>query len=340
MDGSDVEAAARQAGRYRGGVVLAEVVRSGFVEGFHRGSIAVLDASGRLVASAGDPGGAVFPRSSNKLMQAVAMLDAGLQPADEAELALVAASHLGEPMHTRRVKAMLDRAGLGAESLACPPDLPGAEAVRLDLLRAGGGPDRLFMNCSGKHAGMLLTCLAAGWPTAGYTAAGHPLQRAIRGAVEELAGEPVAATGVDGCSAPVMAISLTGLARAFLAAVTAPSGTSPRRVADAMRTHPELMSGTGAPDARLMAAAPGLLSKSGAEGVAAVAVPGVGAVAVKIDDGAGRARLPVVVAALGRLGIAGDHLAAIADTPVLGGGAPVGSVRAIPALVPAGTATG
>lgn len=328
------------AGTYAGGEILAEVVRSGFVEGLHRGSVAVLDAAGRLVASAGDPHGAVFPRSSNKLMQAVGMLDAGLRPLDDAELAVVAASHLGEPRHTDRVQAMLERAGLTVEALACPPDLPGSEAVRLRVLRAGAGPDRLFMNCSGKHAGMLLTCLAAGWPIAGYTDADHPLQQVLRQAVERLAGEPVAATGVDGCGAPVLAISLTGLARAFLAAVTSQAGSTPRRVADAIRANPELVSGAGAPDAALMTALPGLLSKSGAEGVAAVAIPGAGALAVKIDDGAARARLPVVVAALARLGVSNDALAQLAQTPVHGGGRTVGGVRAVPALASSGPATG
>lgn len=322
----------QQAGKYQGGVILAEVVRSGFVEGFHSGSIAVLDAQGALVAFAGDPHGAIFPRSSNKLMQAVAMLDAGLQVADDAELALVAASHFGEPMHTDRVAAMLARAGLTAEALACPPDLPIADDVRLELARSGRGPERVFMNCSGKHAGMLLTCLAAGWETVGYTEPTHPLQQAVRRAVERLAGEPVAALGVDGCSAPVMAISLAGLARAFLTAVSAPAGSNPRRVADAMRAHPELISGTGATDARLMAAVPGLLSKSGAEGVSAVAVPGVGAVAVKVDDGAARARLPVLVAALGWLKVAGEELDGLAESPLLGGELTVGGVRPVSVL--------
>jgi len=335
-----VDAVSGQAGRYRGGVVLAEVVRSGFVEGVHRGSIAVLDAQGRLVAAAGDPAGAVFPRSSNKLMQATAMLAAGFRPVDDAELALVAASHHGEPMHTERVRAMLDRAGLPVDALACPPDLPGSDEVRLQLQCAGTGPDRVFMNCSGKHAGMLLTCLAAGWPTAGYAEPDHPLQLAVRAMVEQLAGERVAAIGVDGCGAPVMALSLTGLARAFLAGVDGEPGSDPRRVADAMRAHPELVSGTGASDARLMAAVPGLLGKSGAEGVAAVAIPAVGAVAVKLDDGAARARLPVLVAALGALGVAGDVLDELADTPVFGGGRRVGGVHAVAPLEPTGTTTG
>ena len=312
------------AGRYAGGVLVAEAVRSGFVESFHHGSVAVLDATGSLVAAAGDPRGAIFPRSSNKLMQATAMLRAGFAPSDEAELALAAASHHGEPMHTERVAAMLARAGLGTEALACPADLP----IDPEARRQAGSPERIFMNCSGKHTAMLLTCLAAGWPIAGYTDPEHPLQQALRQEVERLSGEAVAATGVDGCGAPVLAISLTGLARAFWNAVSAPHAAFERRVADAMRAHPELVSGTGAADARLMRAVPGLLSKSGAEGVAAVAVPGVGAVALKVDDGGERARLPVMVEALTHLGLRSEELAAVGRTPLLGGGRPVGMVRA------------
>ncbi|MCW5951515.1 MAG: asparaginase [Propionibacteriaceae bacterium] len=318
------------AGRYAGGALVAEVVRSGFVEGCHRGSVAVLDSTGSLVAAVGDPQGAIFPRSSNKLMQATAMLRAGFTPSDEAELALAAASHHGEPMHTERVTAMLARAGLTPEALICPADLP----IDPEARRRASSPSRVSMNCSGKHTGMLLSCLAAGWPIDGYAEPSHPLQQAVQREIERLSGEAIAATGVDGCGAPVLAISLTGLARAFWNAVSAPQGTPERRVADAMRAHPELVSGTGAADARLMRATPGLLSKSGAEGVAAVAVPGFGAVALKVDDGAERARLPVVVEALAYLGLHGEELAAAGETPLLGGGRPVGAVRARAAIGP------
>ncbi len=320
----------QQAGRYQGGAPVAEAVRSGFAESFHHGSVAVLDAGGRLVAAAGDPHGAVFPRSSNKLMQAVGMLRVGFAPADDAELALTAASHHGQPMHTERVRAMLTRAGLSPDALACPADLP----IDPETRRQVALPEPLYMNCSGKHTGMLLTCVAAGWPVDGYTDPSHPLQQALRREVERLSGETVAATGVDGCGAPVLAISLTGLARAFLAAVDAAAETPERRVADAMRRHPELVSGTGAADARLMRAIPGLLSKQGAEGVAVAAVPGVGAVALKVDDGAERARLPVMVAALAWLGLRGEQLDAVGAAPVLGGGRPVGAIRALDAIGP------
>ncbi|MFC7547286.1 asparaginase [Plantactinospora sp. GCM10030261] len=314
---------------YEGGVPLAEVVRSGFVEGLHRGSVVVLDASGAVRAAAGDVASPVFPRSCGKPLQAVGMLRAGLRLADPADLALVAASHDGEDFHETRVRALLATAGVTESALRCPPDLPLGEAARTALLRAGGGPTRLRMNCSGKHAGMLLTCLAAGWPVDGYWRPEHPLQERLRATVTELTGESVAAVGVDGCGAPVLAVSLTGLAGAFLRLVAAAPGSPERAVADAMRDHPEQVGGTDARDTRLMAGVPGLLAKFGAEAVQAVAIPGVGAVAIKVDDGAPRALMPVLASALGRLGVTAPVLGELADQPVYGGGEPVGAVRAI-----------
>jgi len=190
------------------------------------------------------------------------------------------------------------------------------------------------MNCSGKHAAMLATCVTAGWPTASYTDPGHPLQAEIRRAVERLTGETVAAVGVDGCGAPLFGLSLTGLARAFSALVRADPGTPERRVADAMRAHPEWTSGTARPERALMEAVPGLLLKSGAEGVEALALADGRAVAFKIDDGAARARPAVTVALLRALGagddpaVEADTLAELARPPVLGGGRVVGEIRA------------
>ncbi|MFG3683586.1 asparaginase [Micromonospora chalcea] len=312
---------------YEGGVPLAEVVRSGFVEGVHRGSVVVLDAAGAPVAGAGDVTSPIFPRSSNKPMQAIGMLRAGLPLTDPADVALVAASHAGEEFHIERVTALLRDAGLTGDALHCPPDLPVGEAAREAVLRAGGGPARVLMNCSGKHAGMLRTCLAAGWPLDGYWRPEHPLQQRLTATIEEFTGERAAAVGVDGCGAPVLAVSLTGLARAFLRLVDAEPGTVERTVADAMRTYPELVGGTQAEDTRLMRGVTGLLAKIGAEGVIAAAVPGVGAVALKIDDGAARARMPVLASALSRLDVRAPILTEYAETPVLGGGLPVGATR-------------
>ncbi|WP_433388035.1 asparaginase [Micromonospora sp. KLBMP9576] len=312
---------------YEGGSPLAEVVRSGFVEGVHRGSVVVLDAAGATVAGAGDVTSPVFPRSCSKPMQTVGMLHAGLALTDPADVALVSASHAGEEFHLARVGALLARAGLDESALGCPPELPVGDEARAAVLRAGGGPSRTQMNCSGKHSGMLLTCLAAGWPLDGYWHPEHPLQQRLRDAIEEFTGEPAAAVGVDGCGAPVLAVSLTGLAGAYLRLVSAEPGSVPRAVADAMRAHPDLVGGTLADDSRLMRGVPGLLAKIGAEGVLAAAMPGVGAVALKIDDGAGRARTPVLVSALRRLGVDAPVLAEYAETPLFGGGLPVGAIR-------------
>jgi L-asparaginase II len=299
-------------------VIVAEVVRSGFVESVHHGSVAVLGGSG-----AGDVTSPIFPRSSNKPMQTVGMLRSGLVPADDADLAVISGSHWGEPFHVRRVRDILAAAGLTTDALRCPVSLPLSEPERDAWLRAGGAPERVLMNCSGKHAGMLATCVVNGWSLEDYLDPKHPLQVAMAEAVTDLAGEPIAATGVDGCGAPVFAFSLTALARAFARLVEAAPGTPERRVADAMRAHPELVAGTGADDTVLMRAVPGLLAKGGAEGVVVVAVPGVGAVAIKIEDGAMRARTPVLLSALRRLGVTVPTM----REPVLGGGEPVGEVR-------------
>jgi L-asparaginase II len=301
-------------------MIVAEVVRSGFVESVHHGSIAVLGGDDR-----GDVTTPVFPRSSNKPLQTVGMLRSGLIPRDDSDLALISGSHYGEPLHVRRVRDILEAAGLEPGALRCPAALPFSEVARYDWVRAGGGPESIMMNCSGKHAGMLATCVANGWPLESYLDPGHPLQVAIAEAVTDLSGEPIAAVGVDGCGAPVFAFSLTALAGAFRRLVEAEPGSHERRVADEMRAHPELVAGTGADDTVLMGAVPDLLIKGGAEGVVAAAMPGVGAVAIKIEDGGQRARTPVLLAELRRLGVKVPML----EELVLGGGEPVGEVRAV-----------
>ncbi|SDT75762.1 asparaginase [Actinoplanes derwentensis] len=300
-------------------MIVAEVVRSGFVESTHHGVVAVLGGE-----SLGDVASPFFPRSSNKPLQTVGLLTSGLVPREEADLALMSGSHDAEPFHVERVRAMLAAAGLGPEALRCPADLPLNTDARDAWLRGGGAAEPILMNCSGKHAGMLATCVVNGWPLESYLDVDHPLQKALGDAVSRLAGEPIAALGVDGCGAPIFAISPLGLARAFQQLVEAGPGTPERRVADAMRANPTLVAGTGTDDSVLMAAVPGLLVKKGADGVAAAAMPGFGAVALKISDGAARARGPVLIAALRRLGLE------IGDFPevVLGGGLPVGEVRA------------
>ena len=313
--------------------MLAEVVRSGFVESRHRGAALILGADGQPAWVAGQVTEPMFPRSASKPMQAAAMLRCGLD-LDGKLLALAAASHSGEDFHVAGVREILSRAGLPESALQCPPALPMDEASQREILSHGGGPDRVHMNCSGKHAAMLASCVAAGWPTGSYRDPGHPLQLAIRATIEDLAGEPVTATGVDGCGAPLFALSLTGLARAFQAMVTAPPATPERKVADAMRAYPEWTSGTTRAERALMTAVPGLLVKSGAEGVDGLALADGRAIAVKVEDGAARALPPVAVALLGRLGVATGPAAAataldeIAHVPVIGGEETVGWIRA------------
>jgi L-asparaginase II len=306
--------------------VVAEVVRSGFAESRHRGAVAGLDADGGQVISVGRTDVPFLPRSANKPLQATAMLRLGLN-LDAELLALAAASHSGEDFHVDGVRKILSGAGLSEQDLRCPVSWPLHVPTAHRLIAAGEGMSRIRMNCSGKHAAMLATCAANGWPTASYTDPGHPLQQAIRGTIEELAGEKSTATGVDGCGAPLFALTLSGLARAFRTLVLAEPGTPERRVADAMCAYPEWTSGTDRDERRLMNAVPGLLLKSGAEGVDAFAFGDGRAGAIKIDDGAQRARIPVTVALLRQLGLGvPDELATV---PVTGGDAVVGEVHAV-----------
>ena len=316
---------------------LVRVYRSGFHEGSHFGSVVITDVDGSVLHQRGDVGTPVFPRSSSKPFQAVAMLGSGADLVG-ADLALAAASHSGEPMHVDRALAMLARAEVTEDDLRCPPALPMAEADKLAVLAAGGGPRRIYMNCSGKHAGMLTACVAHDWPTEGYLDADHPLQLRVADEVTRLSGEKPSAVGIDGCGAPLFAISLTALARGFGAVNAAAPGTFDRQVSDAMRAHPEMVGGTGREDTRLMQAIPGLLVKGGAEGVHCAALPDGRCIAVKITDGGDRARMPVLVGALRLLGVGTGNAAATALLDelgvgaVLGAGVPVGTVEVAPGV--------
>lgn len=327
--------------------VLARVVRSGFVEGEHRGVAVAVDAQGDVVVAAGDVRAPIFPRSSSKPMQSVAMLRAGL-PLDGHLLALATASHSGERYHLDGVTRILAGAGLTVDALLNTPGLPLDDSEAVAWRAAGRGPASPAQNCSGKHAAMLATCVENGWPLDTYLDPGHPLQVHVAQTVADLAGEPVAATGVDGCGAPVLAVSPLGLARAFARIAVAAPGTPEGRVASAVRTHPEWVGGTGRDVTALLRAVPGLVAKDGAEAVYAAALPDGRAAVVKVADGGDRARVPVLVALLRRLGVgvgagggvgaaggagaggpAADDaaLAALADVPVLGHGRRVGAVE-------------
>jgi len=310
-------------------VPVAITDRSGLDESIHYGAVVALGPAGAIEFAVGDPGAIVFPRSSNKPMQAVAMVRAGLQLPPEL-LALVCASHDGTAMHTQAAQRILAGAGLTDEALANTPSLPLDEAAAEAVLRAGGMRTPLLMNCSGKHAGMLATCVRNGWAhDPSYLAMDHPLQLAITDAIDELCDEPHAYIGMDGCGAPAHAMSLVGLARAFRAIATGCAGPAGDDVYAAMTAHPEMVGGAGRDVTAFMRHVPGLMAKDGADGVFAVAMPDGRAIALKIADGGDRARPPVMVAALQALGIDTSAVAALVEERIMGHGHQVGTVRAI-----------
>ncbi|MFJ1606098.1 asparaginase [Streptomyces sp. NPDC088253] len=312
---------------------VAQLVRGGVVEGIHYGSVVVLAADGGVDLQIGDIEAAFYPRSALKPVQAVAMLRAGL-PLDGELLSLAAASHSGEERHLAGTRRILELAGVSEDDLRNVPDLPYDPVVRDVWIREGRLPSRLAQNCSGKHAAMLMTARLNGWTLDDYLDPGHPLQQAIAEIVEDLTGQAIAQVTVDGCGAPLFSVSLHGLARAAARITTAPAGTPEARVADAMREHAEMASGSGRDVAALMRAVPGLLTKDGFEGVQVAALPDGRAVAVKIADGADRARGPVAAAALARAGVAPALLAEFGSVPLLGGGAVVGGLRPARVLDP------
>ncbi|TWD81551.1 asparaginase [Kribbella amoyensis] len=322
-------------------VLLADVVRSGFAESHHRGHVVVTAPDGSVEWSAGVVDQPMFPRSSNKPMQALGMLRSGLD-LDGELLALAGASHSGEQFHLDGVRRILAGAGLDESALRTPEQYPVDEQARDEWVRAGHRPERITMNCSGKHAAMIATCVANGWPIhdpAGetnpdgvwgdddYRAPNHPLQKAIRTAVEDSAGEKVSYVAVDGCGAPILAISLAGLARSFGLFAAAPEGTLERRVADAFRAYPEYASGSRRDETELIRAVPGLICKVGAESVHAVGLPDGRGIAVKIEDGGARARAVVVAAVLRKLGYEHEVIEKHLRLPLLGGGVQVGAVE-------------
>ena len=312
--------------------VVAEVVRSGFVEGHHYGSVVALDTGGAVDWSVGDVASAVLPRSCNKPLQALGMVRLGLDLEPEL-LALACASHSGEDFHVAGVRRILAQGGLDESALQTPPDYPLDDAARDAVIRGGGEKQPVLMNCSGKHAAMLLTCVVNGWDTATYREPDHPLQQAIADSFSALTGEPVEVVAVDGCGAPLLSASLTGLARGFRTLAVADDGPE-RRVADAIRDHPAYVSGSTRDERALLTAIPGAIGKAGAEACYAVALPDGRAFALKADDGYPRVRPVLMAAALRRSGVdtePGVDTEAVSATgrvELLGGGVPVGEIRA------------
>jgi L-asparaginase II len=298
--------------------VLVEVTRGDVVESRHRGAVAVVDAAGGIVWSAGDVGAPVYPRSAVKSLQALALVESGEADRlglDDAALAVLCSSHGGEQRHVAVVADLLERIGLGVDDLECGPHWPShAESAR-DLARRGEHPSALHNNCSGKHAGMLALARALGVPTAGYAEVDHPVQQRICGVLSEMTGVDLGAAPVarDGCSVPTWAVPLGALARAF-ARVARPDGLEARRrvalarLRDAAIAEPFMVAGTGRFDTRLMERfRPRLFTKTGAEGVFCAALPDQGlGIAVKCDDGAGRAAEVILAGTLATLGLLGD----------------------------------
>ncbi|GAA3389484.1 asparaginase [Cryptosporangium minutisporangium] len=305
---------------------LAVVERDGFAESRHHGTLVALSADGRVAFAAGDPDAPILPRSSVKPWQAVACRALGLE-LDAAGTALSAGSHTGEDAHVAVVREILASAGLGEDALGCPPDRPENVPTRDRLIAAGSPPERIRMNCSGKHAAMLAASVRNGWDVAGYLDADHPVQQRVRAAIEEASGGPVTHVTTDGCGAPLFGTTTLGLARAASRLVTAAGGTPERVVADAMRAEPFYVAGTGHVNTELMRRVPGVVAKGGAEGVLIAAAADGRAVAMKVLDGSPRATTMLAVAALTALGVDTSDAGDLAEVPVLGGGRPVGRIR-------------
>jgi L-asparaginase II len=307
-------------------VPLVEIRRGGVVEGVHRGHAVVLDADGRVDRAWGDPEALILPRSSNKPAQATAMVRAGL-PLDGELLALAASSHSGEAFHIDGVRRILALAGVDESSLLTPAELPLDAAVGLELQIAGVAASPILMNCSGKHAAMLLTCVVNDWSLTDYTDVDHPLQRAIFAEITRHAGEKPWATAVDGCGVPLLGLTLTGLAR-MGQSIAFSTEEADVRVASAMRTFPEWGAGTHRDAAALQRSLPGSLLKEGAEAVYLVVLPDGRSIALKVEDGSWRARPIAMAGILQALGITNGVIEQQSRQVLLGGGRPAGEIVA------------
>jgi len=300
--------------------LLAEVTRSGVVESAHRGYLAMLNSDGSLHKSIGDIDTKIFPRSTVKSMQASAMVRAGLK-LEPRLLALAASSHSGSQMHLDAVREILNLAGLDESSLQCSFDRPLGDAER----RAWGdaAPTRIAMNCSGKHAAMLLTCKINDWPIENYLDANHPLQLAIKKELEDLAGERITLTSADGCGAPLFLVTVIGLARA-IRAITISTDAAHQSVMETSRGFPEMVAGNDRLTTQMMLEVPGLYMKDGAEAVEVCSLQDGRTFVFKIFDGSLRPFRTLVHACLQVFGID----TTFEPEKVMGGPEVIGTIRA------------
>ncbi|WP_378943750.1 asparaginase [Mesorhizobium sp. ANAO-SY3R2] len=301
--------------------VLVEVLRGTLVESAHRGSVVVVDADGKTVLALGDVAKPVFPRSAVKAIQALPFVESGAAEAygfGDRELALACASHSGEPAHAELAAAMLAKAGLGLEALECGAHWPSGQTAMVGLARSGAAPSALHNNCSGKHSAFVCTCRHLGIAHQGYVRPEHRFQQMVRETMEAVTGAAHNETnrGTDGCSIPTFAVPLQNLAQGF-ARMTTGNGLAPerakaaRRLMSACMAEPFLVAGTARADTDLMHAAQGrIFVKIGAEGVYCAAIPELGlGIALKCDDGAGRAAEVMIAAVLAKLMAADETLA-------------------------------
>jgi L-asparaginase II len=285
-------------------------------------------ADGSIVFSAGDPSAPTYARSALKPLQTLAMARHGLEVDDEL-LAVASSSHSGEAHHLDAVSRLLRTFRLDEGDLRNVPALPYDPSERAAWLRADRAESRLAQNCSGKHAAMVATCTINDWPTETYLDVDHPLQQAIRATIEEMTGEQVHSVSVDGCGAPLFATTLSAVARAYGRLASAPPGTSEARIAAAINEHPAMVAGNRRDVTAAMRAVPGAIFKDGAAGVQLAGLPDGRAVAVKVGDGDGDARMPIAVRALRYLGVDGAALEALGTLPTMGGTRVVGELRAL-----------
>lgn len=307
---------------------LAIVSRNGVDESVHFGALVALQPNGSVSFAVGDPHTTVYPRSSTKPFQALAMVRSGLSLPPE-QLALVCASHNGEPRHLETARLILRSAGLSEDALLNTADFPLHVPSAHTAIRQGDVKTSLQMNCSGKHSGMLATCVFNQWPLDSYLDVNHPLQRAITDTITETTQQEPVAIGIDGCGAPAHVVELLGLARAMRAIAVGDAGDTGNKIFEAMSQHSYMVGGDGRHVTTIVSNTPGLFAKDGAESVYVAATQQGHAVALKLSDGSGRATPTVLLAALRRLGVDVSGVPESIREVVLGHGHTVGEVRAV-----------